>query len=374
MRSFKLSGRGLSLLVSALVIAAVLSGASGGAVASNASSTSGQCSPQQLENAAWSSVAGVNKTLAVGNALASNSLQQLVTGSSAITNLIFNSVYFDWNLSSTECSAVLDSVNVDYDGSAAGEPVSIVVSENPGTLAVTGAQAVSSGAPSLSHSSTGEWSGYGFHLYTVYPNLEIYAQWYVPYVNYPSWGCPFDGAYFICDISPWAGLTAESNGGNGIAQAGTDSYVHCTLPFGLGCGHSFDEWYEFYPSGSVDCISESISPGDSMESFVAYDSGTYYTLIEDTNNGHACGSNQGMSMGEPYYAEEVAENPGNPLGGVIPAPDFGQVNFFDSFVGNVANLNNIPNFNYGPGDHVSLPSSITYPGGYSGSGFNVYQT
>ena len=289
------------------------------------------------------------------------------------SNLSFNSVYFDWNLSLTECSATVESVNVAYNGLISGRPVSVVAVEDPALQSVLEVDVTYENNATISHSTEGDWSGYGFSLATVYPNLEIYSQWYVPYVNYPSWGCPFDGLNFACYISPWAGLTVESNGGNGIAQAGTDSYVHCTLPFGLGCAHSFDEWYEFFPAGEEICLGQSVSPGDAMESFVAYDAGKYYVLVEDTNNGHSCGSNQAMAMGQPSYAEAIIENPGNPLGGYLPAPYFGQVNVFDTFVGNVANLNSVPHFNYGPGDHVSLPGPLNYPGGYSGSGFNVYQ-
>ncbi len=345
----------------------------GESAASSVTGAADTCSPQHLANDAWSSVSTINTSEAATFATGSVEMQQLLSDIPGLTNLSLNSVYFDWNLNSTTCSVIVESVNVAFEALVSGMETSVTAAESPTTLLVEQVQVSSQNDTPLSHSNVGEWSGYGFYLYTVAPNDEIYAQWYVPYVNYPSWGCPFDGAYFICDISPWAGLTAESHGRNGIAQAGTDSYVHCTLPYGLGCGHSFDEWYEYYPSGSVDCLSESVSPGDSMESFVAYDSGQYYTLIEDTNNGHSCGSHQSMSMGAPSFAEEVAESLGNPLGGYIPAPDFGQVNFFDSYVGNVANLDTVPNFNYGPGDHVSLPSPISFPGGYSGSGFNVYQ-
>jgi len=295
-------------------------------------------------------------------------------GSPSSSAMAFNSVYFDWNLSSSDCSATVESVNVAYNELISGRLASIVAVEDPSLHSVLQVEVNLQTNASTNHSSA-QWSGYTFSLANLYPNLEIFSQWYIPYVNYPSWGCPFDGLYFECYISPWAGLTAQSNGGNGIAQAGTDSIVHCTLPFGLGCAHSFDEWYEFYPKAENVCITESVSPGDSMESYVAYDQGIDYVLIFDQSNGHSCGSSQSMSMGQPSWAQAIIENPANPLGGTYPAPYFGQVNVFDTLVANIGNLKTVPHFADGPGNHVSLPSAVFYPspGVYIGSGFNVYQ-
>jgi hypothetical protein len=246
----------------------------------------------------------------------------------------FNSVFFDYQLSAASCAIPLTSIGVAYDLVADGRAYSLSISETPVGYHITGAVLQDGPLGDPVHGPNALWTGDDFSLATQQENPLVIADWIVPGASYPSWGCTFVGAY-ACDISPWIGITNEAGGGNGIAQAGTNSAIACVLP-DFQCGHAYAGWYEFWPNSPVNCLNT--APGDQVQAIAYYSGGEYGAQIADDKTGAFCRSAQAMSMGTPNYAWILAEDEGDGYGGYYETPQFSSVNFQDACIG-VPSLN-----------------------------------
>jgi hypothetical protein len=348
-------GLGAAALVCAsLVTLAVLAPTTVGAP----NSTPLPCSSRVLAGEAWSIESNVGTEWASEQGAASLADGLIVNGSVLSTNFTYVGVFFGWNWNPAACAVLLATVNAVFDTHISGAPAQVTVVQGATNHTVERIELMVGLTSTLSHTPD-LWSGWSFDIAT--QDSDADAQWYVPDVSWPSWGCPWDEAY-ICLMSPWVGVTVESNGDSGIAQAGTSSAVICVLP-DFDCINGHDGWVEFYQSSTstpMNCLS--VSPGDSIYAYASYYTPTYFAFVGDVNSGNACSSQQSMNMGgPPVYAEVVVENEPNSFGGgYFPAPDFGEVNFFNLLIGEVGDALTLSPADYGPGDHVALPSALAY--------------
>lgn len=358
-------------------VATVLTLSISPAIAASGDGSAAECSGHQLDELAWNSVLTMNGSRAATLANESSTLIGAVNTLPNGTTLSFNSVYYDWNMSQSSCSVALESVNVAYDLTTPGGTGQLVVSENPFASQVVGVVEQAPSLTSAPHQPEALWTGEIFSLATQMTNPLVLAYWEVPYENYPSWGCTYVGA-FVCELSPWAGLTATTTGGSpneGIAQAGTDTFIDCPIP-NFDCSRIFIGWYEFFPADPISCLS--VSPGNEVYSVDAYDDGQYYLLLYNLNTGQSCGAHESMTMGSPNWAWVVSENPGDGQGGYFESPTYGSVNFENIVVGNDLNVAPLYDGDDTAGYHMSNPTPAppdydTGPCAGIGSCFNIDQ-
>lgn len=220
----------------------------------------------------------------------------------------------------------LDSVNTVFDESRSGSFTEGVFSEPSTATGVSSFATEGGAAVSISHSSS-LWTGKEFSA-PVDPDDPAIAYWTVPSVSPPSNHCAPNGIAGDCDLSLWVGQTNVSGGYTQIAQTGQENFILCANElFYWDCSTIQDDWYEFQPSQpTVRC--STVSAGDELQGWSQYlADGEYEESIYDFQSGAGCTSYYSLSMGRPYYAEFMSENPAYSTGGYLATPQFSKVQF-----------------------------------------------
>ncbi len=189
----------------------------------------------------------------------------------------------------------------------------------------------------LQETPSGHWGGYEFWGG---PQVwEAYAQFVIPTITIPSEQCPgIAGGH--CTVGFWVGLTAHSDGGDGIAQAVIQADIYCQGGSPPCTAATYTGLTEFAPDSAVTCGGGfSVSPGDNIyldvwsEGKTGGDQAHYHAAIHDYANAMTCNSDKVMSMGAPYYAQYMAELPLLPGGGCCPnLPNYGTVTFRHAYM------------------------------------------
>jgi hypothetical protein len=135
-----------------------------------------------------------------------------------------------------------------------------------------------------------------------------------------------------CAVNPtshssfWGGLDGvtddqvEQEGATSDCDNGTASYF---------------AWYETFPQPEQ-IIDDPVAPGDSMTAVTEYIGGSefLFTVTDHTQN-WTYSTVQSVPNAPRSSAEVIAEDPGDPSGGVWPLADFGTVQFNDAIVNSV---------------------------------------
>jgi hypothetical protein len=302
----------VGVIVSLFVLASL-----NGVVAANSSSST---LVKQMESNINSMAGTLNTQRAVNLAESTVVFHSYSSGYHVAFNSIFNTWSFD-----SQGDVTWKTVNVVYSiSNSTGFNANLVITERPDLSIVMNTSLQID--PMKAGTST-NWSGYTFYGNSgaTTPIYEAYSTWTVPAVSEPqSYFCFFAH----CDLSIWPGLTAQTGGGSGIVQAGTDSGLYCTA----GCSYYYYGWYEFYPASSVTCSSFPVSPGDSVGADIInhgeYGGSTtvYDVYVYDFTTGNTCSvtNHSFTSFTTPYYGQFIAERPS--FGGTLARlPKFGSV-------------------------------------------------
>jgi hypothetical protein len=219
-------------------------------------------------------------------------------------------------------------------------------------FAPAGASAAELAAPNhkISHSTSGNWSGYavsGFGSYT-----SASSHWTQPEVNCVQ--TPRGWSAF------WVGL--DGNTTNTVEQTGTEADCSGGAPV-------YYAWYQLYPKRSVN-YSNPVSAGDSFSASVAYDGHASFKLtLSDTTKGWSETTKQGLNHAKLASAEAIAEAPSLRTIGVLPLADFGTVGFSGTTVDGSLLTSSTPGIE--PISMVSGSGAVeAEPSGISGGGFS----
>lgn len=163
-------------------------------------------------------------------------------------------------------------------------------------------------------SDSTNWSGYAV---TGSSFTSAKASWTVPSVSCSK--TPNTYSSFWVGLDGWTSSTVE--------QTGTDSDCNGSSP-------SYYAWYEFYPKGSVEISSVTVSPGNHMSASVTY-SGSQFTIsITNETTGKTYSKTSKVTGAKRTSAEWIAEAPCcTRAGGILPLSDFGTVDFGDDYTG-----------------------------------------
>ncbi|HZR54512.1 MAG TPA: G1 family glutamic endopeptidase [Streptosporangiaceae bacterium] len=158
----------------------------------------------------------------------------------------------------------------------------------------------------------------------------------------------------------WVGIDGFSS--NTVEQDGTG--VEC-----VGGTPIFFSWWEMFPTNSIQVVSESLRPGDSITASVVR-SGTSYTLTvtDSTRGGVGFSTRQTCTTCANNSAEWIAEAPSG-SGGVEPLTNFGTWNESNSTVTIGGTSGVISSF---PDDEITMVNSSgqvkAQPSALNGSG------
>lgn len=160
-----------------------------------------------------------------------------------------------------------------------------------------------------------EWAGWQYNPGPALAQSSL--NWYVPSASQGDVSCELNH----CDMEVWVGLSEEAGGNPGLAQAGTNSGLYCTI----GCSYYYWTFYNFYvdsDDANVYCPAGSrnnISPNDFIYADVSTADGngnptqSYSIYLHDNTNGVTCTGSQSESNEWPttyaYYAQFMAERP-----------------------------------------------------------------
>jgi hypothetical protein len=276
-----------------------------------------------IDNTVAARLGSINEVAAISLAAGSIQIQSFSQGG----KLSFSSISETWQLDATTCQLTLRTVDVSFSISANGTRQQITAREDPSISEVYN---VTNLGVTPTATNSPNWSGYSFN--NGQPINNAYAIWSEPTAYLPSQGCQLTH----CDVAFWVGLTNQVGGGNGIAQAGTDSGIYCVG----GCSYFYYAWYEFFPyQSTLQKCSMSIGTGHQIFS-QAYEypktSTTYYTVVEDETTGNICTSSYNMSStGLSYYGQFVGERPSYPTG-YARLPKFDTTTFTSGYVNGLA--------------------------------------
>jgi len=115
----------------------------------------------------------------------------------------------------------------------------------------------------------------------------------------------------------WVGLDGYNS--STVEQTGTDSDCDRDKPH-------YYAWYEFFPAGSVQINTISVSPGDVISAWVSYANGEFTVWIENVTTAQTFSISSTVSSAERSSAEWIAEAPSS-VTGVLPLANFGTVLF-----------------------------------------------
>ncbi|MGI0092804.1 MAG: G1 family glutamic endopeptidase [Nitrosotalea sp.] len=191
-----------------------------------------------------------------------------------------DSISTGWSFDSN-CNVTLTGVQLSYILSdSTGYVKNVIVLEDPSLSTVTKIQEeVGKKFFSTTHSST--WSGYevyGACSPTCPDAYDAYGSWTEPTASKPSSGGQCSTPH--CDMAIWVGLEDQFGAANNhLAQTGTDAVVNCGI---VNCPVSYNAWYEFLPSDSVNMTMVSVHKNDAITSEVinAYILGGTSTLYD----------------------------------------------------------------------------------------------
>jgi hypothetical protein len=123
----------------------------------------------------------------------------------------------------------------------------------------------------------------------------------------------------------WVGLDGYSS--DTVEQTGTES--NCVGPIPVT-----GAWYEFYPQASVTIGSVPVKAGDVMSASVVYSGGEFTVTITNETTGKSYQTSASVPGAKRTSAEWITEAPCcTLLGGILPLPDFGTVNFGEDSTG-----------------------------------------
>jgi hypothetical protein len=161
------------------------------------------------------------------------------------------------------------------------------------------------------------WSGYAV---TGTSFTKALGSWVVPTVNCTK--TPNTYSSFWVGIDGWTSSTVE--------QTGTDSDCNGSTP-------SYYAWYEFYPKGSVEISSVTVSPGNKISASVTYSGSQFTITITNETTGKSYSKSSRVSGAKRTSAEWIAEAPCCTRGGgILPLSDFGTVDLGDDYTGVVS--------------------------------------
>ena len=196
----------------------------------------------------------------------------------------------------------------------------------------------------LTHSSSGNWSGYAATGATF---TSVSATWKQPAVS-----CGSQTTY----SSFWVGL--DGDGSNSVEQTGTEA--DCS-----GGSPVYSSWYEMYPKFPVN-FSNPVSPGDVFNASVTYTGSSNFTLVlADQTKGWSHTINAKLRSPKLASAEVIAEAPSS-SGGVLPLANFGTVAFSNSKANGAA----LATFSPDPITMASGGITKAVPSGISGGSFS----
>ncbi len=240
----------------------------------------------------------------------------------------FSSIHNTWSFDSSG-NVVWDTVNVVFSvKDSKGFHANLVLTEDPSltsVIQVSWQNNTRSFTPT--NRTSANWSGYTFagNSDSTAPVYEAYATWSVPAVSEPySYACFFS----YCSLGIWPGLSSDSDGANGIVQAGTLGEVYCTI----GCTSTYSAWYQFYGDDdqATFCNNFPVAASDSMAVDIvneARDGGSstiYNIYISNYRTGQGCNvyDRSYSSFSTPYYGQFITERPAG-SGGLLRLPKFG---------------------------------------------------
>jgi Peptidase A4 family/Bacterial Ig-like domain (group 3) len=177
------------------------------------------------------------------------------------------------------------------------EPVHFVTPPEPHT----------SGGQYANESSN--WSG---QIATGSTFSGISADWVVPSIQ-PTQASEASGT--------WIGIDNGEGPDGSIIQTGTGQLTH-------GGATTYYAWYELYPQNAV--VLGDVSPGDQMEAFIGYDSGSTWTLeLTDVSSRNSTGAQPVTYTGPADTAEWIEEAPSVTSGPQPALANFGSATFTD---------------------------------------------
>lgn len=306
-------------------------------------SSSPSCPSLKLSDQAWAIEAGISQTRAEGLATSSSVFQEAVGSLGTGVSVSLENTFDLWQVDTSTCTPVLDSVNVVFGASASDAFYTIVVSENP-VLTVVGNLTIQpeAGMEATPSSAYGLWTGW-----IAETSGYVNAQWTVPTISGSS-GC-FNG----CAISLWVGQTASYGGGSGISQTGTDQQEEM-IP-GFGWYYVQSAWYEFWPTNHYEVNCFPVTHGDVITAESNYYNGQYWTSLWDASQLKGCTASQVMSMGAPTYANWIGEDPVEyPCDCNWPTPPFTAMEFTGMTTGSGGDIAALPHWSILEATNVAL--------------------
>ncbi len=165
--------------------------------------------------------------------------------------------------------------------------------------------------------SSSNWSGYAAET-----NLASPASNAVSAVS-GSWIVPAVTGKGTAYSAVWVGIDGYSS--STVEQIGTDSDI-------VNGKATYYAWYEMYPNASIDIVSLTVNPGDTISASVTYVASTksFDLSITDVTTGKSYSPEpQTVSGALRSSAEWVVEAPSSNFG-VLPLADFGTAKFLSA--------------------------------------------
>jgi hypothetical protein len=154
------------------------------------------------------------------------------------------------------------------------------------------------------------WSGFAV---TGTAFTDAKASWVVPTVD-----CAKSSNAWA---SFWVGIDGFSS--STVEQTGTGVWCNRRTPV-------YYAWYEFYPAGTQEISTMTITPGDIMSAEIKYASSEFTATITDETTGVTFTTSQAVSGAARTSAEWIAEAP-EAVTGILNLADFGVAQFGDTY-------------------------------------------
>jgi hypothetical protein len=354
-----------------------------------AASTESACSDANVESQIGNTQTGISYESAISLAQSNSTYRS----STANLEVSFSSISDGWTVSSTTCQVSWEDLAVNFYAIADnGSSYTVTVTENPRIGAVYDVQVSPAVYAGISVGNGTTYSGYGVSGDSLNHD-QVYGAstyFYQPTVSQPS-GKPYCQEYrsgvlnpnYACVLATWTGVASTQYTGpgggitsGGVVQTGTFGWEYNNSLSDPTTSTAYNGFYEnFQTGGGGDAAQKcpttnTVSAGDEMNAWVENSkvaNGTtgdnYYTYLRDWSDGSWICSHAytGLSSFTPYYANFIAERPGNmSSSSAYSLPKFSTFDFFyDAMATSSTMTGAYSNYNNGYGFGVEMKNSGT---------------
>jgi hypothetical protein len=254
----------------------------------------------------------IDATKARSLANANSELQSKLNG----YQYTLDSISTGWTFDS-DCNVTLTGIQLSYVlSNSSGYVKNMIVLEDPTMSKITKVEE-EVGKKFWTSSDSHIWSGYEFNGPSSpqgIPDLyDAYGSWTEPTASKPASGDGGQCSTPHCSVSIWVGLEDQLGASNNhLAQTGTEADVNCGI---VGCPVSYQAWYEFLPSSSVNMTMVHVHANDVITSemtnaFILGGTSTLYDIsaVDSTSSTSQYVYNVSYSaMTDPKYSDYIVE-------------------------------------------------------------------